>query len=60
MLNSFLKILEEVIYNRLLELVINNNILAKEQFGFRKNLRTEKVTYKLSNKITGILDKKNY
>jgi hypothetical protein len=39
---SFSKILYKVIYNRLLEHVINNNILVKEQFGFRKNLTTEK------------------
>jgi hypothetical protein len=41
------KILEKVIYNRLLEHLINNNILVKEQFWFRKNLKTEKATYEL-------------
>jgi hypothetical protein len=51
-------ILEKVIYNRLLEHIINNTILAKEQFGFRKNLTTEKATYELSNEITATLDKK--
>jgi hypothetical protein len=58
MLTSSSKILERVIYNRLLEHVINNNILAKEQFGFRKNPTTEKATYELSNEIIGALDKK--
>jgi hypothetical protein len=47
-LNSFSKILEKVIYNR----------LEKEQFGFRKNLTAEKTTYELSNEIIGALDKK--
>jgi hypothetical protein len=41
-LTSFSKILEKVIYHRLLDYVINNNILAKEKFGFRKNLTTKK------------------
>jgi hypothetical protein len=45
-------------YNRLLEHVINNNVLAKEQFGFRKNLTTENATYELSNEIIGTFDKK--
>jgi hypothetical protein len=35
-LTSLSKILEKVIYNRLLEHILSNNILAKEQFGFRK------------------------
>jgi hypothetical protein len=31
---------------------------VKEQFGFRKDLRTEKATCELSNEIIGALDKK--
>jgi hypothetical protein len=31
---------------------------AKEQFGFRKNLTTEKATYELSNEILDALNKK--
>jgi hypothetical protein len=58
-LTSFSKILEKVIYNRLLKHVINNILLLpKEQFGFRKNLTTEKATFELSTKIIGALDKK--
>jgi hypothetical protein len=57
-LTSFSKILEKVIHNRLCEYVINNNILGKEQFGFRINLTPEEATYELSNEITGPLDKK--
>jgi hypothetical protein len=30
---------------------------VKEQFGFRKNLRTEKASYELSNEIIGALHK---
>jgi hypothetical protein len=57
-LTSFSKILKKVIYNWLLEHIINNNIQSKEQFGFRKNLTTEKATCELSNEIIGALDKK--
>jgi hypothetical protein len=44
-------------YNILLEFEINNNILAKEQIGFRKTV-TEKATYKPNNEIICALDKK--
>jgi hypothetical protein len=57
-MSSFSKILKKVIYNRLLEHVINNNILATEKFGFRKILTTEKATFELSNENIGDLDKK--
>jgi hypothetical protein len=57
-LTSFSKVLEKVIYNRLLEHVINNNILAQEQFGFRQTLTTEKATYELSNEIISEFDQK--
>jgi hypothetical protein len=50
-LTSFPKFFEKIIYNRLFEHVNKYNIPAKEQFGFRKNLTTEKATYELSNKI---------
>jgi hypothetical protein len=55
---SFSKILEKVMYNRLLEHLNNNDILAKEQFGFRKNLTTEKAISELSNKIISALNNK--
>jgi hypothetical protein len=50
--------LKEVIHNRLLGHVINNNLLEKEQFGFRKNLTKEKATCELSTEIIGALDKR--
>jgi hypothetical protein len=58
MLTSFSKILEKVMYKRLLESLNNTNILAKEQFGFRKNLTTAKATYELSNEIISALNNK--
>jgi hypothetical protein len=33
-------------------------MLVKEQFGFRKNLTTERATYELSNEIVDALNKK--
>ena len=41
-LSSFSKILEKVMYNRLLEHLNKYDILAKEQFGFRENLTIER------------------
>jgi hypothetical protein len=34
----------------------SNNILVKEQFGFRKDLTTEKATYELINDILSALN----
>jgi hypothetical protein len=40
--------------------LINNNILAKEQFGFREKLSTETATYAFLHKILLSLDKRHY
>lgn len=45
-------------YNRLLEPLNKHDILSKEQFGFRKNLTTERATYELSNEIISALNNK--
>jgi hypothetical protein len=42
----------------LLEHLNSNNKLAKEQFGFRKNLTTKKATYELINYILSALNNK--
>jgi hypothetical protein len=44
-------------YNKLL-IHLNDNILVKEQFGFRKNLATEKATYDLINDIVSAVNDK--
>jgi len=41
LLPSFSKVFEKVIYIRLLEYTKHNNIVVKEQFGFRSKLSTE-------------------
>jgi hypothetical protein len=58
LLTSFSKVFEKVIYNRLLEHLNSNNILFKEQFGFRKDLTTKKATYELINDILSALNDK--
>jgi hypothetical protein len=58
LLTSFSNVLEKVMYNRILRHLNNNKILAEEQFGFRKNLTTEKATYELTNKTINVLNEK--
>jgi hypothetical protein len=38
--------------------MITNNILVKEQYGFRNNISTEKAIYQLTNNILNALDNK--
>jgi len=49
LLTSFSKILEEVIQIRLLDHLHKNNIISKEQYGFRIGFTTENAVYKLIN-----------
>ena len=58
LLTSFSKILEKVIYTRLYQNINQNNILATEQYGFRNNSSTEKVSFKLINEILLVLNNK--
>ena len=58
LLYSFSKIIEKIIYKRLISYLTENNILANEQFGFRKNSTTNRGTYALLNNIQLSLDKK--
>ena len=55
---SFSKILEKVIYTRLHQHINQNNILATEQYGFRNNSSSEKVSFKLINVILLVLNNK--
>jgi len=56
LLTSFSKIIEKLIYNRLLLHLDKNNMLAKEQFGFRPHASTEQASYSM---INGILTELN-
>lgn len=57
-MTSFTKIIEKIIYRRLYRHLNENNILAKEQFGFRENLSTEMATYTFLNTVLSSLNKK--
>jgi hypothetical protein len=46
------KVLEKVSYKRIYHYVNSNNILAKEQYGFRKNSSIEIASYNLINNIS--------
>jgi hypothetical protein len=56
LLISFSKVLEKIIYDRLLKHIETNNILAVEHFGFRTSLSTENVSYKVTDNILNALN----
>jgi len=58
LLTSFSKIIEKIIYKRLYRHLKENNILDKEQFGFREKSSTDMATYALLNTVLSSLDKK--
>ena len=47
----FSKILEKIIYNRMIEFIDQNEILSSNQFGFRKGLSTESAIIQFINNI---------
>jgi len=49
---------EKMIFNRLRNHFITNNISAQEQYGFRTNLSTETASYNLINNILEALNNK--
>jgi hypothetical protein len=51
LLTSFSKDFEKTIYIRLSHHIMSNNILTKEQYGFRNKTSMENVTYELVNEI---------
>jgi hypothetical protein len=57
-LTLFSKIFEKVIFNRLYTHIFDNNILAAEQYGFRKNCSMETATFNLINNILQALNDK--
>jgi hypothetical protein len=58
-LTSFSKVIEKIIYKRLYYYLIDNNILVKEQMGFREKLSTDTATYAFLNTVLSSLDSKN-
>ena len=55
-LPSFSKFFERVIYNRLMQYLMNFNILCSNQFGFRKNHSTTLALIDLYDKISTAFD----
>jgi hypothetical protein len=58
LLTSFSKVLEKVMYNKLLQHLNNNKISVDEQFGFTTNSTTDRAIYKLTNEILKALNNK--
>jgi hypothetical protein len=58
LLTTFSKVLEKALFNRLIEHIEKNNILSKQQFGFRKRYATEDAIFKLTHKILSALNEK--
>jgi Notch-like protein len=59
LLTAFSKVFEKVIYKRLNDHFLTNNILTKSQFGFKKTSPTTNAAYKLINDILQALKNKN-
>ena len=59
-LPCFSKILEKVMYKRILKYLNQNNILFPSQYGFRKKHSTNLATIELMTKITDAIDNNEY
>jgi hypothetical protein len=59
LLPEFSKILEKAMHSKLNQHLQTNNVLATEQYGFRKGSSTEQATYSLTNNILMAWNKKN-
>jgi hypothetical protein len=58
LLSSFSKVFKKALYMRLFEHINNNNILAEQQYGFRKGLATEDAMFKMTHQILDALNNK--
>jgi len=58
LLTSFSKVFKKAIYSRLTEHLVNNKLLAENQYGFRKGSTTENAIFKLINEIYNSLNNK--
>ena len=56
LLTTFSKVLEKALFNRLIEHIEKNNILSKQQFGFRKRYATEDAIFRLTHEILSALN----
>jgi hypothetical protein len=58
LLTSVSKVFEKIIYERLMQHIKANNILVKEQFGFRPTTSTDKASYRLINEILNAMNER--
>ena len=58
LLTSFSKVFEKALHIKVTENLNTNNLLAENQFGFRKGTTTEDAIFKLTNEILKALNKK--
>ena len=56
-LPSFSKILEKVVYNRIIEFINKLNILCDNQYGFRKNYSTSLALIEFYGKVSSAFDR---
>lgn len=59
LLTSFSKIIEKLIYNRLIEHISSYSVLADEQYGFRTRYSTQQATFLLINNILTAMNNKS-
>ena len=59
LLTAFSKVIEKLMYNRLIDHITSHSILANEQFGFRTNHSTQQATFLLINNILTAMNSKS-
>ena len=59
-LTCFSKLLEKIMYKRLISYIEKQNILSKHQYGFRKDRSTEHAIIELTDKISKAIDEGKY
>jgi hypothetical protein len=58
LLTSFSKVLEKIIYERLMQHINVNNILVEEQYGFGPATSIDKASYRLKNEILNAMNER--
>ena len=57
---SFSKIIEKLVYNRMIKYIDKNKIFSSKQYGFRKKMGTETaLAHYIENILSGLKEKKN-
>ena len=56
MLSVFSKIFEKLIYSRIYDFLVHNNLLYSKQFGFRSSYSTNHALVSITEKIKSLLD----